>query len=62
MESIKNLNQLGLGKILIHNMEIVQIQEKRNRVSFSPKTKVAASLSPCLAAVSLSLELDCLSL
>ena len=59
MESIQNLNQLRLEKLLIKS---VQIQGKRNMVSFSPKTKVAASLSLLVSRPHLSLGLGRLSL
>ena len=53
MESIQNLNSLGLGKLLIHNNEKITSTRKKERVSFSPSF-VAASLSPGVGSLSLS--------
>ena len=56
MESIQNLNQLGLGKLVINNMERVQIQGKRKYGFLFSKLhgRLFLSLSPSRGRLSLS--------
>ena len=62
MEIIQNLNQLGLGKLLIHNMERVQIQGKKKYGFLFSKLQGRLSLSLQVVAAFLCLGLGRLSL